>query len=41
MYDHVTSFLKRTNRSVSNGSLREGFVDLIKNTPKIFLFLVY
>ena len=41
MYDHVTPYLKRTNSSVSNCSLRDGLRDLIKNASKIFLFLVY
>ena len=27
--------------TVSNCSLREGFIDLIKNASKIFLFLVF
>ena len=32
---------KKNNSSVSNCSVREGFIDLIKNTSKIFLILVY
>ena len=32
IYDHVAPFLKRANRSVSNCSLREGFIDLIKSS---------
>ena len=40
-YDHVTPFLKRTNSSVCNCLLREGFIGFIKNASKIFLFLVY
>ena len=41
MNDHVTLFLKRTNSSVSNSSLRGVLRDLIKSTSKIVLFLVY
>ena len=41
MYDHMTVFLKTANSSVTNCSLRDGLRDLIKNTSKIFLFLVY
>ena len=40
IYGNVTTFLKRTN-SVSSCSLRDRLIDLIKNAPKIFLFLMY
>ena len=41
MHDLVPPFLKRTDGSVSNCSLRDGLIDLIKSTSTIFLFLVY
>ena len=41
IFDHVAPFLKRANSSVSNCSLREGFIDLIKSSFKLFFFLVY